>query len=69
MPSRQWSLGRILLIWASWPSLLIATFFALTWNGWGFSLDLLHASLWHWLLFVAFLLGPPLLATVTWGRR
>jgi len=69
MASRRWSMGRVLLIWCSWPILLIALLFALVMSGGGFSLDLLHTSVSQWLVGAAFLLGPPLLATLVWGRR
>jgi hypothetical protein len=69
VPPRQWSLGKILLIWVGWFVLLIAMLFLLVMNGWGFSLDLLHTPVSQWLLFAALLLGPPLLATVALGRR
>jgi hypothetical protein len=69
MPSGEWSLGRILLIWVSWLLLLLAVFLLLGMNGWGFSLDLFHTPVWQWLVFAAVLLGPPMLATVAWGRR
>jgi hypothetical protein len=69
MTSREWSLGRIMLIWVSWFLLLLAMLLLLGMNRWGFSLDLLHTPVWQWLLFVALLLGPPVLATAAWGRR
>jgi hypothetical protein len=67
MAARRWSIGRVLLIWCAWPVLLVLVVFALAMRGGGFSLDLLHFS--GWPLVVAGLFGPPLLATIAWGRR
>ena len=73
MPKRRWALGRVLLIWCAWPLLLVVLLLALGFglmraHG-GFSLDLLHTSGWTWALVGAVLVGPPLLATIAWGRQ
>jgi hypothetical protein len=67
MPDRHWSIGRILLFWCAWPILLLALLAAAVMRGGGFSLDLLHPAAWPLLLLV--LVGPPLVATIAWGRR
>jgi hypothetical protein len=67
MSARRWSLSRILLIWGLWPVLLIAGLVAVVSMGGGFSLDLFDGG-WR-LLAASVLLGPPLVATLIWGRR
>jgi hypothetical protein len=67
MAGRRWALGHVLLIWCAWPVLLIGLLLIVVRHGGGFSLDLLHPSIWVWIGAIAF--GPPLLATIAWGRQ
>jgi hypothetical protein len=67
MASKRWSIGRVLLIWCAWPVLLFLALVVVVTRGAGFSLDLLHPS--GWPLVLAVLFGPPLGATLAWGRR
>jgi hypothetical protein len=67
MVSTDWSIGRILLIWCSWPILLVALLLAFVRFRGGFSLDLLHGS--GRILALTVVLGPPVVATLLWGRR
>lgn len=67
MDGPRWRVGRVLLIWCLWPVLLLGSLVAAVARGAGFNLDLLHPS--AWLLLLAVLLGPPLVATIVWGRR
>jgi hypothetical protein len=67
MVRRRWALGRVLLIWCAWPVLLVGGLLLVVSRGGGFSLDLLHPSIWVWMGAIA--LGPPLLATIAWGRH
>jgi len=67
MGKRRWFLGRVLLIWCAWPLLLTGIVVALVLLGHGGSLDLAHPS--GRALVGAMLLGPPLVATIAWGRQ
>ena len=73
MTKRRWAVARVLLIWCAWPVLLVILLFAIGFtvmqHEGGFSLDLLHASGWTWTMIGAVLVGPPLLATIVWGRQ
>jgi hypothetical protein len=67
MGSTRWSVGRILLIWCAWPILAVALVFIFVRLRGGFSLDLLHGS--ASALGLTLLVGPPVVATLLWGRR
>lgn len=67
MGSRRWSVGRILLIWCTWPILAVALVFIFVRLRGGFDLDLLHGS--ASALALTLLVGPPVVATLLWGRR
>lgn len=67
MTGLRWSAGRILLIWGAWPVIVIGVLFTLGAMRRGFSLDLLHGPQ-RWIAMLS-LLGPPVAATLLWGRR
>jgi hypothetical protein len=67
MASTRWLIGRILLIWCAWPILAVALVFVFVRLRGGFSLDLLQGS--ASALAVLLLVGPPVVATLLWGRR
>ncbi len=75
MTNRRWAIRRVLFIWCTWPWLLVTMILLLTlglvvtrYQG-GVSLDLLHISWRARAVIGAVLIGPPLLATIAWGRQ
>ncbi len=71
MPEARWRFDRILFIWCAWPTILVVAIAVTIMGGTGLSIDLIH-------LFTSpiaaarvfgVLLGPPILATLLWGRR
>jgi hypothetical protein len=67
MVSTQWSLGRILIIWCFWFIFLVALLFTIVRFRGGIGLDLVHSS--SRILALAFLVAPPVVATLLWGRK
>jgi hypothetical protein len=67
MDRRRWSVGRILLIWCAWPFLALALVFIFVRLGDGSRANLLRGP--GSALGLVVLLGPPVVATLLWGRR
>jgi hypothetical protein len=67
MGTTRWSVGRILLIWCAWPVLAVALVAVFVRLRGGFSLDLLHGP--TSALVLVLLVGPPIVATLLWGRQ
>jgi hypothetical protein len=67
MAGTRWSVGRILLIWCAWPIVAVGLVFVFVVLRGGFGVDLLHGS--ASALALALLVGPPVVATLLWGRR
>jgi hypothetical protein len=67
MTGFRWSVGRIVLIWCTWPAILLGILIAVLAAHGGGSLDLFHGP-WNAIAF-AILLGPPVADTLLWGKR
>jgi hypothetical protein len=67
VPGADWSIPRILLIWCTWPLVLLLLITVLLALRGGGSIDLFHGPA-RW-IGLALVIVPPLLATILWGRR
>jgi hypothetical protein len=67
MVRRRWVGGRLLLIWCGWLLVLLGLVAAVVALRGGFSLDLAHAA--SQAEVGVLLVGPPMLATIAWGRK